>query len=371
MHIAVPADFKRRNDFAATLKKQEAILVLDTKLSEPLMNPQYSLAIVAIMALPAAALAHGAANSHDHSDSRMTPQDARSHETGQLPVAGTPTTLPDSAVSMTISGQMRFFTSNGIPDHAPGRFPNRGNPNNVSAQSYTFQVSLDPAAPLGAILDPSDIRPDRGYLFGVALNGVPFEPATGMNWTPAGIHRGGRPGDWVFEAIGGSVDFGVDHANAHVQRTGAYHYHGVPVPMLAQDAPTLVGYAADGYPIYGPIGFADPMDASSPLVELTSSWQLKDSLRPQPPEGPGGIPDGAYIADFYFAPGSGDLDRLNGRFGVTPEYPRGVYHYVVTDAFPHVPRGFVGTPHRSFFRQPGQGPNHVRSRGEALSLGDR
>lgn len=331
-----------------------------------------SFALIAIMALPTVALAHGAASSsHDHADSRMTPQDAGTHETGQLPVANASTILPDNTVRMTISGQRRVFTSNGIPDHAPGRFPNRGNPNNVSAQSYAFQMPLDPEPPTGTVLRPADITSDRGYLFGVALNGVPFEPATGMNWTPQGIHRGGRPGDWVFEAIGGSVNFGIDHANAHVQRTGAYHYHGVPVPMIAQDAPTLIGYAADGYPIYGPLGFADPMDASSQLVTLASSWQLKTSPRPSSSRGPGGMPDGAFTADFYFVPESGDLDQLNGRFGITPEYPNGVYHYVVTDAFPHIPRGFAGTPDRSFFRQPGQGPNHVRFRGEALSLGDR
>ena len=78
------------------------------------------------------------------------------------------------------------------------------------------------------------IHRDNGHLFGVVLNGVPFKPATGMNWTPEGVRRAGRPGDWVHEAIGGSVDFGIDKANAHVQRTGAYHYHGIPTPMATR-----------------------------------------------------------------------------------------------------------------------------------------
>jgi hypothetical protein len=205
----------------------------------------------------------------------------------------------------------------------------------------------------------------------VAFNGVPFEPATGLNWTPEGLRRGGRPGNWVHEAIGGSINFGIDHANAHVQRTGAYHYHGIPTPLIRNEQPTLLGYAADGYPIYGPLGYQDPANRNSPLVELKSSWQLKLKVRPEPPSGPGGPPDGRYTADWEYQKGSGDLDFLNGRFAVTSEYPDGVYHYVVTMEFPHVPRGFAGVPDPSFRRAPGQGPNHVTQRGERLSIGDR
>lgn len=192
-----------------------------------------------------------------------------------------------------------------------------------------------------------------------------------MNWTPEGIRRGGRPGNWVFEAIGGSVNFGIDQANAHIQRTGAYHYHGIPTPMIDDSKPTLLGYAADGYPIYSSLGYKNPQDSKSPLVTLKSSWQLKQNMRPEPPKGPGGYPDGRFTSDFEFQGGSGYLDFLNGRFAVTPEYPEGVYHYVITNSFPYIPRGFAGQPDRSFKRMPGQGPNHVNQRGERLPLGDR
>lgn len=188
------------------------------------------LALIAIAA-PVSATAHGAAVSHKHADRRMTPQDARTHETGQLPVARGTTVLPDNAVSMTTRGQTRLFTANDIPDHAPGRFPNRGNPNAVSAQSYDFQLPLDPAPPSGKVWSLAGITSDRGFLFGIALNGVPFEPAIGMNWTPEGIHRGGRSGDWVYEAIGGAVECFVsqERAEGHVpdQRCDLFHIMGL------------------------------------------------------------------------------------------------------------------------------------------------
>lgn len=304
-------------------------------------------------------------------DTRVTPRDANTHVTGQLPPAHSEKTTATSAVQIETHNGYRIVTSNGIPDHKTGQFPNRGNPNVVSEQSYTFRIPLDPAPPSEPVLTANQIHRDNGYLFGIALNGVPFEPATGMNWTPEGVRRGGKPGDWVHEAIGGSVDFGIDYANAHVQRTGAYHYHGVPTPLISKAEPTLIGYAADGYPIYGPLGYQDPHDAKSQLVALKPSWQLKSIDRPGPPKGPGGTPDGRYTSDFEFKPGSGDLDRLNGRFAVTPEYPKGVYHYVLTEAFPHVPRGFAAVPDPSFRRMPGEGPNHVNQRGEPLPVGDR
>jgi len=309
---------------------------------------------------------------HSHNtDTRITPQAADHHVTGRLPRSvGSSTTAP-SKVSSEIRDGYRYLKANGIPNHAPGAFPNRGNPNVVTEQAYTFRIPLEPDAPNRAIDGPEAIHSDRGYIFGLAFNGVPFEPATGLNWTPEGLRRGGRAGDWVHEAIGGSINFGIDHANAHVQRTGAYHYHGIPVPLIHDDRPTLLGYAADGYPIYGPLGYQNPNDANSPLIELQSSWQLKDSPRPSPPEGPGGQPDGRYTADWSYQKGSGDLDYLNGRFAVTPEYPNGVYHYIVTADFPHISRGFAGEPDASFRRQRGQGPNHVSQRGQAIAIGDR
>ncbi len=227
----------------------------------------------------------------------------------------------------------RYISSNGIPNHTTGTFPNEGNPNTISPQNHSFRVTLTPEYTGVA----TDIRP----AFGVALNGVPFEPGTAEFW-----NRDRRSG-WNYDALSGRIDLGTDQNNAHVQPTGSYHYHGLPVSLLNGQAMTLIGYAADGFPIYGQYGYTDPGNASSGTVKPQSSYQLKAGQRPS---GPGGTYDGTFVEDFEYVAGLGDLDECNGRFGVTPEHPEGIYHYYVTEVFPFVPRCVMGTADASFAR---------------------
>jgi hypothetical protein len=51
---------------------------------------------------------------------------------------------------------------------------------------------------------------------------------------------------------------------------------------------------------------------------------------------------GAFTQDFEYIPGYGDLDECNGRIGVTPEFPDGIYYYMVTDEFPYFSRCLKG-----------------------------
>lgn len=262
--------------------------------------------------------------------------------------AATVTASENRVTSMT-NGEYRLITANGLPDHAPGLFPNRGNPNAISAQNYTFRVTLKPQT-------NATPRSGQGAWFGVALNGVPFEPGTAEFW------NGQR--EWNFEAQGGFIDLGLDANNAHVQPTGAYHYHGLPIGLMAKlggdgKKMMLVGYAADGFPIYTSYGYTVATNATSPLKKLHSSWQLKKGARPA---GPGGNYDGKFTADYEYVPGSGDLDECNGRFGVTPEYPQGIYHYCITMEFPQLARQWRGTPDESFFKR-GPGPGGPNGRG--------
>ena len=59
---------------------------------------------------------------------------------------------------------------------------------------------------------------------------------------------------------------------------------------------------------------------------------------------PSGVHDGTYLQDYKYFSGSGDLDECNGRYGITPEYPSGIYHYHITDDWPYVLSCFKGTP---------------------------
>ena len=255
---------------------------------------------------------------------------------------------PTNQVSIRIEGQQRVITANGWPDHAPGKFPRRGNPNTLSPQSYTFRVPLKPVV---------SATPQRrgGWFFGVALNGVPFEPGTAETWNNE------RNSGWRYEAHTGFLNLGLDEHNAHVQPTGAYHYHALPIGLVERlggdtNRMLLVGWAADGFPLYTATGYSDPKDAKSPLRKVHSSYRLRPGERQVEPDGPAGKYDGRFTQDFEYVKNSGDLDECNGRFGVTPEFPEGTYHYDVTDEFPFIPRQWRGTPDASFGKAGGPPP---------------
>ena len=278
-------------------------------------------------------------------------------------------------------GEYRLIRSNGLPGHETGQFPNRGNPNRISAQDYTFRVPLTPTVADGE--EPRG-RPRGHVLFGVALNGVPWDPGTAEIWRDGQHVRGGppSPNDWLYEAINGDGQgqLGLDDSRAHVQPTGAYHYHGLPHALVEQlsggnrSNMLLIGWAADGYPIYAPWGHADAGDAESEMKELISSYQLKEGRRPQ--DGPPGNHDGTFTQDYEYVAGSGDLDEYNGREGVTPEFPEGTFYYVITEQFPFVARAHRGEPDASFSMRPEGpvgmgGPGGPEGRGERRSSGGR
>lgn len=245
-----------------------------------------------------------------------------------------------SKVKIRKKGGYRYIESDGLPDHATGSFPNAGNPHRVEAQSHEFRVPLKPEKRRSPIFIGMSA-------FGVALNGVPFDPTTAEFW------NNDPSSNWNLDAMGGGMNPGLDQNNAHVQPNGAYHYHGVPTALMERAAqfekPVMLGYAADGFPIYGPYSYRVAGDMMSELVNLFPGYVLKEGERPN---GPGGQYDGTYTADYYYKKGAGDLDQCNGREGRTPEYPQGTYYYVITDSFPYIPRCWMGTPDDSFRKTP-------------------
>lgn len=244
-------------------------------------------------------------------------------------------------VTIESKNGFRIIKANNIPEHETGQFPGRGNPHAIKEQDKTYKVTLKPEFAS---------KPTRSFphAFGVALNGVFFEPSTAEFW------RGNR--EWNQEAINakGAGLLGLDKNYAHVQPDGSYHYHGIPVglekKLEAKGKMTLIGYAADGFPIYSQYGYKDPKNPNSGIVKLKPGYKLKNGNRPA--GAPPGKYDGTYTADYEFVKGLGDLDEYNGRFGVTPEYPNGTYYYVVTESFPFISRGWKGTPDKSFFKGP-------------------
>lgn len=246
----------------------------------------------------------------------------------------------------------RHVVSNGIPEHKVGRFPNRGNPHSILPQRYQFSLPTNPtpAKSITPLHTNSRERAGRrgppNLPFGLAINGILFDPGTAEYW------MGDRQADWNYEALGGAVALGIDANYAHVQPTGAYHYHGLPTGLLKQlrlspsEHSPLIGWAADGFPLYCQFGYQDPKDPNSKIIELTSSFGLKDGNRPDGKAGPGGKHDGTFIQDYTYDEGVGHLDECNGRFCVTPEFPAGTYAYFLTTDWPVIPRAFRGEPVR-------------------------
>lgn len=119
-------------------------------------------------------------------------------------------------------------------------------------------------------------------------------------------------------ASGGGIP-ALDPCGGHADPAGYWHWHFTPDNMqsvldgagitdvactdIPQSTEGLVGFAKDGYPIYGPL--AD-----------------------------GSVPD--------------DLDGCNGRFGATAEFPDGIYHYfAVHQTAPNLPTCIVGASVRN------------------------
>ena len=141
-----------------------------------------------------------------------------------------------------------------------------------------------------------------------------------------------------YDPLGAGSNFGADEHNAHTQPDGTYHYHGNPIALFKQsdatEASPVIGFAADGFPIFGSY-IAD----GNTVRAATSSYQLKSGTRQG---GPGGKYDGTFIDDWQYVEESGDLDACNGMV------QDGVYGYIVTASYPHVMACFTGTPDASF-----------------------
>ncbi len=273
------------------------------------------------------------------------------NQTGKLNlVRANQNTSARNSISTRIGTYYRSFTVNGIPKHQVGRFPNRGNPHYIRTVKATYQVTLSPKR-------NKKPTPVGMAAFGISVNGILFDPGA------AEFYLGQPSTRWQYEALGGAVPLGLDQNYAHVQPNGQYHYHGLPTGLLQslnvkkdKHSP-LVGWAADGHPIYALYGYSNYKDSKSKINQLKSSYRLRRGNRPKSNRNPGGKYDGTFVNDYEYVEGYGDLDECNGRFTVTPEFPNGTYAYFLTANWPVIPRYFRGSPDSSFQkRRSEQGP---------------
>lgn len=248
------------------------------------------------------------------------------------------------------SSTQRTLTANGLPNHPVGTFPNPGNPNTITAQAVSFSATL---TPVKGSTNTTIGGPGGANAF--TLQGVKFDPGTAgtcastITATSQCNLATGAGGTWRVEALGqDTFDFGEDANNAHVQPTGEYHYHGMPEGLLTNAGATtanpkmvLVGWAGDGFPIYARYCYSTANDATSPLKVCTGSY-VKDTAADSGRPSATLVPLGAFVSDWTYTAGTGDLDDCNGRTGVTPEFPNGIYYYMATDSYPYFSRCVKG-----------------------------
>ena len=246
----------------------------------------------------------------------------------------------ENQVSFTESGDFRIITSNNIPNHDVGLFgggPGSLNPNPITVQNSTYQIDLTPSKVSNntQLLNNGPV-----YSFGILLNGVELDPVAAEPWPHSELGFNDPDVNWEWNLEATMAGLGVDCNNAHVQPQGKYHYHGIPITYLNSlnlnsSEMSLIGYAADGFPIYYQPGFS-------------SSYELKTGERPGDGiSAPCGEYTGVYTADYEYT-STGALDECNGKEGVTAEFPDGTYYYMVTDNYPGIPRCFVGIPSSDF-----------------------
>ena len=227
---------------------------------------------------------------------------------------------------VTLTENNRVMVTNSLPNHKTGEFPNSGNPNTISQQSRTFKFPLKPKYTGNAnwIREP-----------GIALNGIKFEPGT----AEVVICDSGE--NYRVEAFQDIIDLGLDFNNAHVQPTGAYHYHGTPTGVIEKfdsgEDLVHVGFAHDGFPMY--YSKSGAYKPSFKLLDGTREGEDCEYSRPgietvTLPNG--GHHDGSFGSDFEYVDGLGDLDECNG---ITID---GEYVYMVTKEFPYVSRCLMG-----------------------------
>ncbi len=154
----------------------------------------------------------------------------------------------------------------------------------------------------------------------------------------------------------------MDPSNGHSTPNNMYHHHFDDLKLHSFDSTKhspIVGFAWDGYPVYGPYGYKDT-DGTGGIKRMVSSYSTKSyTIRASGPAVGGSYPIGCYIEDWQYVAGSGDLDAHNGRFCKTPEYPSGTYAYFTTvgaDLKPVYPY-FIGPTYYGTYSNINVGPS--------------
>ena len=287
-----------------------------------------------------------------------------------------------------------------------GQFPNFYNPSSILQQNIAFNWPVRGGLNETIVVAPK--RPMRGTV-AISAVGIPISGPE-SNQVVAGL----RGTYWNVNAVTAGI-FGFDQYGGTVDTQGQYRY--ITAQFVNTNAwsalsefatgyqhpnghSKIIGWAIDGYPIYGPFGYQNPLNNNSLVVRMRSGYVLSTPVNRPPnqflrvrgsqtktdeitlwnPEAvwPGMILSGTAIGspakvlsknvnvitldrrvslnnndvlqgawtpgifteDYVYEsnpyvpqpllPFDRPLDRHNGRYCVTPEYPEGTYAYFAT-----------------------------------------
>ena len=203
------------------------------------------------------------------------------------------------ATDMYVDGNYIVIKTKDLPDHKSPYYQgtqwastkyeayNGTNPNYFSNNVAIQQQNLSFRIPINPSVSSNHSATPLGPI-GVSLNGVPFFNQYAGNGASLGLQELNT----------------FDQYNGHATPMGGtYHYHAEPFWLTINNGKTaLLGFLLDGFPVYGPMENGNPITNSN-------------------------------------------LDVYHGHFGVTADYPNGIYHYHITSADPYINgSGFYGTP---------------------------
>jgi hypothetical protein len=194
------------------------------------------------------------------------------------------------ATDIYVDGDFIVIKTNNVPDHQSPYFLNtewestmwvndtragfsQAPGSKIASTTTTFRIPKNPA-------EASTHTSLSAAVIGVAINGVSFfnqyQAQNQLITTSSGEYHS-------FDLYGG-----------HPTPTNQYHYHIEPYYLTATKGDdALLGFMLDGFPIYG------------------------------------ALENGNILT-------SADLDVYHGHFGVTEDYPDGIYHYHITSDIPYI-----------------------------------
>jgi hypothetical protein len=189
-----------------------------------------------------------------------------------------------------------ILRTHGLPNHPTGAFPSRGsydefrgNPNSIVERISTYYIPLNPTENpkhVATTTDNSNHALPMGPI-GIAINGVVF-------FNP-------------FDAQSTDATDLMDRCCGHPAPNGQYHYHKYPICVNSpwadegKEHSPLIGFAFDGFPVYGPYESRDVM-----AKDVTGEHALNE-------------------------------------FNITYDDDRGWHYHVTPGKFPYIIGGFWGT----------------------------